>query len=193
MRPVRQTARRSVRPLIVFAAVVAIHFLWHGIVPEQDPAQSRWATADIAQREWLTRYIEAGDYWLGTAYALPIAFAAVALRRYREGRFCAARRFAVGGVTFSGVLSVAGCYLVGCCGSPMLAVYLSLLGAAFLPFAKPLIALITLMSVLIGWWWMNRHRPLEPAHSDADPSSATCSCANEAEAVTASGSVFLKS
>lgn len=155
--------RRAALPLTVFAAVLAAHFLLLGIFPEQDPAQSRWASADLAQGSWLSRYVEGRSYWLGFSYGLSLAFAAVAFRRYRAGRFCAARNLAIGGVTFSGVLSVVGCYLLGCCGSPMLAVYLSLFGAAFVPLAKPLVAGVTLLSILLGWWWMNRHAPAPAA------------------------------
>ena len=41
--------------------------------------------------------------------------------------------------------------MLGCCGSPMLAVYLSLFGAAFLPWAKPLIALLTTVTLFAAW------------------------------------------
>lgn len=160
-----RTARRAVMPLTVFAAVAAMHIVWLGVFPEQDPAQSRWAV-DVSGGSWLTRYLEGGNYWLGFSYGLSLGFAAVALRRYREGRFCAARNVAIGSVTFSGALSVVGCYLLGCCGSPMLAVYLSLFGAAFVPLAKPLVAGVTLLSILLGWWWMNR-RALAPSDSCA--------------------------
>lgn len=164
-------------PLAVFAAVLALHFLWLGIFPEQDPAQSRWASAGVARGSWLARYIDGRDYWLGFSYGLSLAFAAVALRRYREGRFCVARNLAIGGVTFSGVLSVAGCYLLGCCGSPMLAVYLSLFGAAFVPLAKPLVAGVTFLSILLGWWWMKRHAPAPAAECPLAPcAEQTCRC-----------------
>jgi hypothetical protein len=71
-------------------------------------------------------------------------------------------------VTFSGFLAVAGCFLLGCCGSPMLAVYLSLFGAGFLPFAKPLVAALTTLSILGAWCWVSRRgtggtAPAEPA------------------------------
>jgi len=38
----------------------------------------------------------------------------------------------------------------------MLGVYISLFGAGFLPFAKPLVAVITTISIILSWWWMNR-------------------------------------
>jgi len=123
--------------------------------PEQDPAQSRWATVAIPTSA-LAHYVESQDYWLGYSYALALSFSVLALRRYREGRFCAARNMAIGGATFTGFLAVAGCFLAGCCGSPMLVVYLNLFGAAFLPLAKPLMAGVTTISIGTSWWWMNR-------------------------------------
>ncbi|WP_428937756.1 hypothetical protein [Fontivita pretiosa] len=169
-------ARRAVMPVCVLAAVMMMHFVWRGFFPEQDPAQSRWVAADPRQVSWFTRYIEERDYWLGASYGLSLAFAAVAFRRYREGRLCVARNLAVGGVTFCGVLSVVGCYLLGCCGSPMLAVYLSLFGAAFVPLAKPLVAGVTLLWILLGWWWMNRHAPSARLSGNCPPTAA-CDCA----------------
>ncbi len=61
---------------------------------------------------------------------------------------------AVGGITLSGFLVAAGCFLVGCCGSPMLGVYLSLFGARFLPLAKPLIAAVTTLMIAAAAVWM---------------------------------------
>jgi hypothetical protein len=124
-------------------------------------------------------YLQTQSYWLGFSYALSLTFAVYAFQRYREQRQGAAKNLAIGGVTFSGLLAVAGCYLVGCCGSPMLAVYLSLFGAAFLPFAKPLVALVTSISILGAWWWLNRHCP-SPVPTAASISSCAgdsdCSC-----------------
>ena len=149
--------QKSVLPAGVFIAVWLVHYVWLGFFPEQDPAQSRWVEiAAPAQASWFRNYVETQSYWLGFSYALSLAFAAVALRRYREQRLCASRNLAIGGATFSGGLAVVGCYLIGCCGSPMLAVYLSLFGAQFLPLAKPFIALVTTVFIGIAWWWMNR-------------------------------------
>lgn len=143
--------RRVLLPLAVFLAVLGAHFVWLGLFPEQDPAQSRWAEVPATDRSWLRDYLDAGGYWLGYSYGISLAFAAAGLRRYREQRLAASRNFALGSVTFSGALAVAGCYLLGCCGSPMLAVYLSFLGAAFLPWAKPLVAFLTTVALLAAW------------------------------------------
>lgn len=149
--------RAGLLPGAVFVATLGIHFLWLGLFPETDPAQSAWAALPPeGPSSWLPKYIEAGSFWLGYSYGLCVAFAAVALRRYLRNRTCGAGRFAVGGLTFTGVLSVAGCYLIGCCGSPMLVVWLNLFGVKFLPFAKPLVAGVTTLSILAAWVWMVR-------------------------------------
>lgn len=148
--------RRSLLPSCVFVLVLAAHFAMLAMFPEQNPAQLRWAIVAASHTTVLERYMEAQEYWLGFSYALSLAFAVVALRRYREERLCTARTVALGGVTFSGFLGVAGCYLIGCCGSPMLAVYLSLFGAAFVPLAKPMVAAATIFFVGTAWWWMSR-------------------------------------
>ena len=76
-----------------------------------------------------------------------------------------------GGVTFSGFMAVAGCFLVGCCGSPMLGVYLSLFGAAFLPFAKPLVAGISTLLIMGSYLWLRRM-----SQRARDWQLETCSC-----------------
>jgi len=154
MRESIRAYRRAVLPVMVFTGVALFHFGWLCAFPESDPAQSRWVI--VAQTSVLDRYIEGQDYLLGYSYGLALGFAAVAFRSYREKRSCSAGNFAMGSLTFSGLLAVAGCYLIGCCGSPMLGVYISLFGAGFLPFAKPVIAIITTISIIISWWWMNR-------------------------------------
>lgn len=157
MKPSGRTLRRAWLPALVFVTVAAVHFTWNGLFPEQDPAQERWLTVPgSAERSWLDSYVESGRYWLGYCYALSLAFAAVAIRRYWECRSGSARNLAAGGVTLSGVLVVSGCLLLGCCGSPMLGVYLSLFGAAFLPLAGPLVAAVTTILIAASYWWMRR-------------------------------------
>ena len=148
--------RRSLLPIGVFLGVALAHYLYLGIFPDQDPAQARWVAVDTPRASWWAQYVETQSYWLGLSYAMSLTFAAVALRRYRERRLGQARNLAVGGLTLSGFLAVAGCYLVGCCGSPMLVVYLNFFGASFLPLAKPLMAGVTALSLALGWWWMLR-------------------------------------
>jgi hypothetical protein len=169
--------QRALLPVGVFLAAAVAHYVWRGLFPEQAAAQAGWAAVDVGDDpSWLGHYIEAQDYWLGFTYALSFAFAATALRRYREERFCAARTLAIGGITLSGFLAVAGCYLLGCCGSPMLAVYLNLFGATFLPLAKPLVAAFSTISILAAWFWMHYARPASLHTTHVAPASGDASC-----------------
>jgi hypothetical protein len=164
--------RRSVLPLGVFAAVLALHYAWTGFSLQREcAAGSRQTGEPCCEASWWAAYVEPQNYWLGYSYGLSLAFAGVALRRYREQRLCAARNLAIGGVTLSGFLAVAGCFLAGCCGSPMLGVYLSLFGASFLPWAKPLVAALTTVMIAVSYWWMKRQKPARPTGADA-----ACAC-----------------
>ena len=166
-------ARRALLPAGTFLGALALHFLWRGLFPERAAGQDRWVSVeDPGAGSWLRTYRETGALWLGYSYGVSLGFAAAALRAYREERACGARTLAVGGVTFSGFVAVAGCWLLGCCGSPMLGVYLGLFGASFLPWAGPLVAAFSTASVLGAWWWMRRRRP-SPGTS-GPPDAACC-------------------
>jgi len=148
--------RRSLLPIAIFAAVMSLHYVWTGRSLEGACIDETLPNGETVCHElsgW-PAYVESKSYWLGYSYGLSLAFAGVALRRYREQRLCVDRNLAIGGVTLSGFLAVAGCFLVGCCGSPMLGVYLSLFGASFLPWAKPLIAGLTTVMIAASYWWM---------------------------------------
>lgn len=130
---------------LAFALVFGLHFglsTW-----QQEHVAAQWVRIGSGHAEptW-KQYFERGDHWLGYSYALAAAFTAFAaglmVRRQRR-----AARGVLGGVTLLGVLYGAGCFLIGCCGSPMLAVYLSVFGASILGLLKPLVALITTVSV----------------------------------------------
>lgn len=158
--------RRAFLPGGVFVAVLIVHYGWVGLYPEKCAAADQPATFRECRSEecscapataspsWLQHYLGTQSYWLGLSYGMSLTFAAAAFRRYGEERRCAARNVALGSVTLSGFLAVASCYLLGCCGSPMLPIYMNLLGTAFLPFAKPLVAGLTALSLVGAWWWM---------------------------------------
>lgn len=158
--------RRWLLPVAVFVTVLGLHYVWTGYSLQRACAAKSDGTSEpCCEPSWWRGYIEPQNYWLGYSYALSLTFAAVALRRYVEQRRCADRNLAIGGVTVSGFLAVASCLLTGCCGSPMLGVYLSLLGAPFLPWAKPLIAGLTTVVIGASYWWMNR-RPIAGSVAD---------------------------
>ena len=164
----KSVPRRLVLTTLAFGAVLAAHFSWFAL---RGP-HTRWVSLDAEPPLPLAFYLESGSVWLGLSYALALSFAVAWLDRYREERFCAARTLSIGGVTVSGFLAVGGCYALGCCGSPMLAVYASLFGAAYLPFTEPLVFVFTAASLAAHWWWMERReRAARPA-----PAADTCGC-----------------
>ena len=132
--------------VIAFVAVFGLHF---GLVSSQHSrVAAQWVRISSAPDPSAgARYLERGDFWFGYSYALATAFTAFALAlTIRQRRRAAAG--VVGGMTMMGVLYGAGCFLIGCCGSPMLAVYLSLFGASVLASLKPLVAVVTTLSVI---------------------------------------------
>lgn len=152
-------------PALALLAIGLVHLFWSKWFPAHDPAQARWAALPSAAEgpDWLAVYLETGEYWLGYAYALSGAFAVAALQnlfatRRRQRAGAAEGGLAAGSFTFAGGLALGGCFLIGCCGSPMLAVWLSLFGASFLPFAKPLVAALTTTMIVAAWLWMLRRR-----------------------------------
>ena len=138
-------------PAVVFVAIFVAHALYVGACAASTP--SGWMdfgiSAHVVGPLGLGAYWRGQDYFIGFSYALAATFATWALSRSilcRQGRTVTAGA-AAGGMTLVGALMAGGCFLIGCCGSPMLAVYLSLFGAKALGLGKPLMALVTLISV----------------------------------------------
>ncbi|HEX9746292.1 MAG TPA: hypothetical protein VGB30_12775 [bacterium] len=144
-------------PLIVFAGVFLVHYIWIGTHPAEAELQSRWAPVDdVVEQSWMDRYIETKSFFLGYSYSLSLAFVSFAILKFIAFRENTARNAALGGITLTGFLAATGCFLIGCCGSPMLAVYASLLGASFLPFTGLIVAGITTLTIGFAYLWMNR-------------------------------------
>ncbi len=147
------TTKHRLLTLAAFLITLIFHYVWLGIFPETDPAQSQWVLVPVERSLW-DLYLETESYWLGYSYALCVAFIVMASQRYLLTRCKTTGRMVFGGVTFTGGLAVLGCFLIGCCGSPMLIVWINLFGAGFVPLAKPLVALVTTCSIVIAWYWM---------------------------------------
>ena len=143
-------------PIMVFFAVVTAHALYvrHAAFAPSEV----WADSGLADNGFLGMgpYMQSQDYFTGFSYGLGTAFAAWAILQFIRQRRAAFAAGAVGSVTLVGVLMAAGCFLIGCCGSPMLGVYLSLFGAKALGAGKPLMALITLLSTGSGYFFLSR-------------------------------------
>jgi hypothetical protein len=143
------------RRLLLMAGAGVLILAFHAgySVSHAQRIAAKWAPSD--QPPALSLYITSGDIFLGLSYALAGAFTAYALTRTLDGRKAGVAG-AVGGFTLTGLLYFGGCFLIGCCGSPMLGVYLGLFGGRFLGVTKPLVLILTALSVALGWWWLER-------------------------------------
>jgi len=149
--------RKVLLSLSAFVAALGLH-AWYFVIRGETLA-ARWAMT--TETSYFRVYIERSEYLIGASYALAIGFSVYALLRFLETRKRGVAGL-VGGITLTGVLYVAGCFLLGCCGSPMLAVYMTLFGSSFLGFAKPLTFALTVASIVIGYIWMER-KPVSAA------------------------------
>ena len=130
-------------------------FLIHGLYSLWDIRQAAHQWIQINNVSLLSLYFSRQDYFLSFSFALTGSFTVYAIVKFIENRREGISGIA-GGITWAGVLSVGVCFLSGCCGSPMLAVYLSLFGSSLIGFTQPLTAIITTISVIIGYIWINR-------------------------------------
>lgn len=138
-------------PGITLIGIFCLHLsysMWRGI-----RISAQWVQAEPTN--WFIKYFAQQDYLLGLSYALAGAFAVYSLLTFMENKKSGIKGI-VAGVGVTGVLYWGGCFLIGCCGSPMLAVYLALFGTLFLGFIKPLVLILTVASIAIGYWWMKR-------------------------------------
>lgn len=159
-------ASRSMRwiPWLVFFGVVVAHALYIGHTTSS--VWEGWADTGLIDNGFLGLgpYFQAQDYFLGFSYALGAAFTIWSLMwefsRSRKRAVESTGRFSWGNVLFTvGLVSFlrwAVCFLLGCCGSPMLAVYAGLFGAKALGIGKPVVALITLLTVSCAYWCIVR-------------------------------------
>lgn len=169
--------RRLVVPATAFVAALAVHFVWRGTHPECAPgAEECFDEACAPDSPWLASYLDAGDWWLGLSYAASAAYVVATVRRAVERSSVATALGAAPGMAYSALLPFVGCWLAGCCGSPLLPVYLGLLGGAFLPFAKPLVATLTVSMLAVSWLWMRRREKKAQCGSVVCSPTPGCDC-----------------
>lgn len=154
-------------PLIAFALV----FVGHAALLSLQAARTASLWSASGGGEYITgvkAYLSSGDWWLGLSYGLSAAFVTYAFLRLRTGQKSGVAGVA-GGISMIGLLYFAGCFLLGCCGSPMLIVYLGLFGASFLGFTKPVVFAITVVSIGVAYIWMERRSKAERAACACEP------------------------
>jgi hypothetical protein len=138
-------------PIISFAVVLLSHAAYS--IQSAYSIAKKWAS--IEEVSYLASYLKEGDYFLSMSYASAAAFLVYAFVKMYENK----KKGAVGvasGVTLMGFLYFGVCFLLGCCGSPMLVVYIGLFGPKFLGFTKPLMFIITIISIVIGIIWLEK-------------------------------------
>lgn len=135
-------------PLATFVAVFAVHLIYLLVIraPGCGPSPT------------LSGYFGNGDVFLGFSYALGAAFSVWSFMRFRACRSASSAAGAAGGTVLTAGLAAAGCFLAGCCGSPMLAVYAGIFGAGTLTIPKWAVALLTAALCGTSMWWQNRDR-----------------------------------
>lgn len=139
-------AKKTVITLFIFIVVFILHMVYFKLI--------EGACADTS---WFKRYIQEQEYFLGISYALSIAFVAFAFLKFKENRKKALKA-AFGGGTLAIILWFL-CFLFGCCGSPMLIVYLNLIGISNLKIPKFVLLVMTIIFIGIGYIWLIKKSP----------------------------------
>ncbi len=162
---------------VAFVAVFVGHVLYLRyvtIAPQKD-----WADDFTPSVSFWRSYIISQDYFVSFSYALSASFAVWATARFMYFRRRAAAVGAFGGVSLVTFLAAAGCFLIGCCGSPMLPIYVSLFGSKAAGIGKPVMALISLISIGTGYLYVVRRPECKctdpeicPFPEKSDPASA---------------------
>jgi hypothetical protein len=133
--------------LAVFILILGLHYCinsWN-----YSHTINKWA--EISKVWYLGIYFRQQEYFIGLSYALAGGFTVFSLFRFFENRKNGAAGM-LGGTAIMAIIYWAGCFLIGCCGSPMLSVYLSLFGSSFLGFTKPIIFTVTFLSIIVSYY-----------------------------------------
>lgn len=140
---------RKAAPILTGLAVLLAYAGWMVLRPEAAPA-SGWATIAEPLVDRIRAFLSGDSFWMGASYGLSAGFTVFALLAFRENRKARAAVGAAGGVAMAGAVYALGCFVLGCCGSPMLAVYVGLLGAKWAKVTGPVMFGVTLASVALG-------------------------------------------
>lgn len=136
-------------PMVVFIS----HLLWSVTIPYAGDG-SAW-TLPTPMVDRILSHLGGDGLWMGASYALAAAFIVHVLGRFRRERE-RAMAGAAGGTLVVGGIYAFGCFMLGCCGSPMAVVWLSLLGGRYANLGGVFLFLLTLLSTSAGLWMLNR-------------------------------------
>ena len=133
--------KKIIIPLVTFITVFLLHLLYFKLTE-----------GTCGGIPWFQKYIKEQEHFLGISYALSFAFMAFAFLKFKENRK-RAWKAAIGGGLLAVVLWFL-CFLFGCCGSPMLIVYLNLIGLSSLKISKLALLVMTIIFIGIGYIWL---------------------------------------
>ena len=133
--------KKTIMPLATFITVFMLHLLYFKL--------TEGACGTIS---WFQKYIREQEYFLGISYALSFTFVTFAFLKFKENRKSALKA-AIGGGLVAVVLWFF-CFLFGCCGSPMLILYLNLIGLSSLKVSKLALLVMTIIFIGIGYIWL---------------------------------------
>lgn len=149
-------------PLAVFILIFLSHFAYFFL---NKTLFSPWVMVEAQNSLVFKSYFEQKDYFIGFSYALASAFLAFSFLKVLE-RKKGGYKGIFGGLSLVTILYIFGCFLIGCCGSPMLAIYLGLFGASFLGLTKPIVAVLTIVSVVVGYFWLQKKEDCQNCAED---------------------------
>ena len=133
-------------PLLIFTLVFIIHILYFKLAN---------FGCFSGNTDWFSSYMRLQEYYMGFSYAISLSFAVFAFMKFRE---CKGK--AIGAGVGAGAWAIAlwtmGCFLAGCCGSPMWIVYVNLLGISALKVPKWSLATMSLVMVIL---WLRKKLP----------------------------------
>ncbi|PIV57237.1 hypothetical protein COY52_11040 [Candidatus Desantisbacteria bacterium CG_4_10_14_0_8_um_filter_48_22] len=157
--------KKIIISIVVFLGIFIAHFLLRDyqftVLVKKEGCVEK-----IGKGFTIEEYIKNKDYFLGYSYGLAGAFTVFSFLLLIKQRKKHAVGGVAGGTALLGIIYYISCFVLGCCGSPMLAVYVSLLGTKALGFAKPLIALITTITVSISLIYIVRRQSMAACCSD---------------------------
>ena len=139
-------------PFGVFLLIFSVHATYSILRSIQ--ISNQWM--EIEHINYFLMYFNKLDFMLGISYALAGAFTIYAFLKFKKNRKETGITGIMAGATLTGIFYGSGCFLIGCCGSPMLTVYIGFFGSSFLGFTKPLVLIFTILSVCIGLYYIKK-------------------------------------
>ena len=138
--------RKIIIPIVTFIIVFMLHIV-----------HFKLTGGACGSVPWFQKYIKEQEHFLGISYALSFAFMAFAFLKFKENRKDALKA-AIGGGLLAVILWFL-CFLLGCCGSPMLIVYLNIIGLSKFKVPKLVLLIMTGIFIGIGYIWLIKKSP----------------------------------